>query len=199
MIKYAIFAGTKQEYKNWLLANEVDSSEAKYIRRNDDINGLGNVVIVMVGSYHEKGQWYSNLADRLEAQNGRETEDTGTDIQGVERGGNKESQEVGESDSPDVSGTRANRSENEENNRVEDESGSAERPDLPRRKSDASETEGERSDGFLVEGGIRYWQEGDNWYAAHDATYNPETSKVGFGKTKEAAFEAWKSETKNGS
>ncbi len=66
MISYAVFAGTYQEYKNWCVTNNVKQSEAKYIKAEKDIYGLKDVTIIMIGTWNEKGFWYSDLADKLE-------------------------------------------------------------------------------------------------------------------------------------
>ena len=55
----------------------------------------------------------------------------------------------------------------------------------------------DRADQMTVEGGIRYWKDGDQWCAAHDATFvDIQESKVGFGPTKEAALKAFQAKAK---
>lgn len=66
MIKAAIFAGDAQEAKQFIAESDYTANEVKYIRTYEDIEGLGDVEIIMYGTYYERGDWYTKLADKLE-------------------------------------------------------------------------------------------------------------------------------------
>lgn len=66
MIRVALFAGNRNEAKEFIRTSTYRPNEIRFIETESDLDGLSSdVEIHMFGSYYERGQQYTALSDQL--------------------------------------------------------------------------------------------------------------------------------------
>lgn len=139
MIKVALFTGNRDQADQYIHDNRLKSSEVVYVRGEEDTVELTdpNIQIVMHGTYHEIGEWYTRLADMLEERLKYGDKGSTSSRQTVPGFADRGAEEIADSGKPseaDIS-TASKNGRSEQSNISGNESKPVERPDLPRRKS----------------------------------------------------------------